>query len=192
VLHVGDLQIRRNLAMALSAILRLRELGRSSSAADTTPGTTLVCAGVDRGVGAALTAQAAAANDPDAIVLTGPVSDETLVNLYRGASLFVYPSRYEGFGLPILEAMQCGLPVVAARSSSIPEVVGDAGLLIDPIDVEAWTDAIEGVLSHPARAAVMRHASVKRAALFSWDRTARETLAALRACASAGPRTPSA
>lgn len=192
VLHVGDLQVRRNLTTALAAILRLRELGRSSSAADTTPGTALVCVGADRGVGAALTAQAQAANDPNAIVLTGPVSDATLLNLYRGASLFVYPSRYEGFGLPILEAMQCGLPVVAAHSSSIPEVVGDAGLLIDPLDDEEWTSAIEGVLSHPARAAVMRHASVKRAAAFSWDRTARETLAALRACASAAPapRTP--
>lgn len=185
VLHVGDLQIRRNLATALAAILRLRDLGRSFSAADTTSGTSLVCVGIDRGIGATLTAQAQAANDPGAIVLTGPVSEAALLNLYRGASLFVYPSRYEGFGLPILEAMQCGLPVVAADSSSIPEVVGDAGLLIDPLDVDAWTAAIEGVLSHPARAAVIRHASIKRAAAFSWDRTARETLAALRACAGA-------
>jgi alpha-1,3-rhamnosyl/mannosyltransferase len=185
VLHVGDVQPRRNLATALAAILRVRELGRQVSAADTTSGTGLVCVGIDRGTGATLTAQAQAANDPGAIVLTGPVSDAALLNLYRGASLFVYPSRYEGFGLPILEAMQCGLPVVAADSSSIPEVVGDAGVLIDPLDVDAWTAAIEGILSHPARAAVMRHASIKRAAAFSWDRTALETLAALRACADA-------
>ncbi len=142
-----------------------------------------MCAGVDRGVGESLRTQARAAGDPDALILTGPVDEPTLLNLYRGAELLVYPSRYEGFGLPILEAMRCGIPVVAARTSSIPEVVADAGVLLDPLDVAGWTDAIAAILDDPEHAANLREKSIARAAEFSWDRTARETLAALRACA---------
>ena len=110
--------MRRNLSTALAAVIALRRGG---------DGPTLVCAGVDRGIGAGLKEDAVRAGDAAAIVLTGPVSDEVLLNLYRGAAVLAYPSRYEGFGLPILEAMQCGIPVVAARTSSLPELVGDAG-----------------------------------------------------------------
>jgi glycosyltransferase involved in cell wall biosynthesis len=180
LLHVGDLQVRRNLETALAALIGVR---RGSDRGQTGVRPLLVCAGVDRGTGDTLRGHARAAGDPDALVLTGAVDDAALLNLYRGAEMLVYPSRYEGFGLPILEAMRCGVPVVAARTSSIPEVAGDAGILVDALDVTAWTDAIARILGDRQIAADLRARSIARAAEFSWDRTARETLASLRACA---------
>jgi glycosyltransferase involved in cell wall biosynthesis len=180
VLHVGDLHVRRNLATALAAILALRRVDPRCRTV------TLVCAGIDRGTGPALRAQAVEADDPSALVLTGAVDERALLNLYRAAAVLAYPSRYEGFGLPILEAMRCGLPVVGANGSSIPELVGDAGLLEDELDVEGWRDALQHVLTNPAAAATLRAASRARAARFSWTRTATETLAVFRAAAGAG------
>jgi glycosyltransferase involved in cell wall biosynthesis len=140
----------------------------------------LVCAGIDRGVGDALRAQAAEAHDPGALVLSGAVSEASLLNLYRGASMLLYPSRYEGFGLPVLEAMQCGVPVIGARASSIPEIAGDAAILVDPLDVPAWIDAIESLTGNAARHADCAARGLRRAAMFSWTRTAEETLHVLR------------
>jgi alpha-1,3-rhamnosyl/mannosyltransferase len=172
-LHVGDLHVRRNLATVLEAILRQRASGSPIR---------LVCAGVDRGVGAALTT--AAARDPHSLVLTGAVAEDTLVNLYRGAALLVYPSMYEGFGLPPLEAMQAGVPVLAAACASIPEVTGDAAVLLAPLDVRAWHDAIGVVCQDQAMRLRLREAGLARARQFSWSRTAADTLAILRRCAS--------
>lgn len=174
-LHVGDLHVRRNVSTALAAILRGRREHPAAAAL------TLVCAGVDRGSGEALRAQARDANDPGALVLPGPVTEPALLNLYRGAAVLAYPSRYEGFGLPILEAMQCGVPVVAARGSSIPEVAGDAGVLVGELDVEAWLHAIVRIVSDSSVRGAMREQSLERARAFSWERTARETVAAFRA-----------
>jgi glycosyltransferase involved in cell wall biosynthesis len=189
LLHVGDLQVRRNVTTALAAVLKIRG-SLAPAVGDSGEGATvpvrdvmLVCAGVDRGAGASLLTQALAGRDPVAVVLTGPVEDSVLLNLYRGAAALVYPSRYEGFGLPLLEAMQCGIPVVAANSSSLPEVVGDAGPLVDPLDAAAWEAAIARLLSSPLHAARLGAASLARAAQFSWDRTASGTLASLRTCA---------
>jgi glycosyltransferase involved in cell wall biosynthesis len=178
-LHVGDLHLRRNLSTALAAVIAVR--GRL--AAEDPPPPRLpafVCAGIDRGTGGPLRAQAAEARDPHALVLTGPVSESALLNLYRGASMLLYPSRYEGFGLPVLESMQCGVPVIGADGSSIPELAGDAGILLDPLDVAAWTDAIERLATDPALHARYADAGVRRAATFSWTRTAAETLSVLR------------
>ena len=122
-LHVGDLHIRRNVRTALAAVLSLRR------ADPRTASLSLVCAGVDRGTAPELIAQAREAGDPEALAILGVVPDSRLLNLYRGAELLVYPSRYEGFGLPILEAMQCGIPVIGARAASMPEVVGRRGRL---------------------------------------------------------------
>jgi glycosyltransferase involved in cell wall biosynthesis len=166
VLHVGDLHPRRNLELAVRAVLRVRERGGDLA------GLRFVLAGVDRGGGPRLAAMGGAAVD-----LIGAARDETLAALYRGAAALVYPSLYEGFGLPLVEAMACGTPVIAARAASIPEVTGGAALLIDPADEAAWTDAIEGVARTGGPLAPrLRDAGLRRAAVFSWRRTAEATL----------------
>ena len=114
------------------------------------------------------------------LVLTGEVSDETLRMLYRRCAAFVFPSTYEGFGLPLLEAMLCGAPVVAGNNSSQPEVVGDAAALVDVKDPANLAGAIEGVLANPATAAHLRERGTVQASRFTWTRTADETLDAIR------------
>jgi alpha-1,3-rhamnosyl/mannosyltransferase len=109
---------------------------------------------------------------PGDVRLLGYVDDEELAALYAGCAAFAYPSLYEGFGLPVLEAMSAGAPVVTSATSSLPEVAGDAALLVDPRDVRAIRDALEAVLTDPARAAALRDAGRARAAEFSWERTA--------------------
>jgi glycosyltransferase involved in cell wall biosynthesis len=107
-----------------------------------------------------------------------PVSELPL--WYNAAELFVYPSLYEGFGLPPLEAMACGTPVVASNTSSLPEVVGGAGLTVDPLDVEGLAEAMRRVLSDEALRWEMRERGLQRARGFSWTRTARETVQVYR------------
>jgi len=170
LLHVGDLHDRRNLPMLVEAVLALRARGGALSALS------LVLVGTDRGVGGRLRARAAQAGAADALVLLGSVTERRLRALYGQAAAFVYPSRYEGFGLPLIEAMACGTPVIAARAASIPEVMGDAGLLLDPEAGDAWTQAIGDVLQDEGRRARMRDAGRRQVAQFTWARTARATL----------------
>ena len=110
----------------------------------------------------------------------GRVPDEELPLWYNVATVFVFPSRYEGFGLPPLEAMACGTPVITSNTSSLPEVVGEAGIMLPPDEPSAWTDAIRRVLDNPDMAQELGAEAVKRSAGFSWDRTARETLSVYR------------
>jgi glycosyltransferase involved in cell wall biosynthesis len=105
----------------------------------------------------------------------GYVDDETLSILYRLAAVFVFPSLYEGFGLPPLEAMACGTPVVTSNLSSLPEVTGGAAILVDPYDVESIVDGIRRVLDDPALAAEMRLKGRVRARQFSWEESVRKT-----------------
>ncbi len=105
----------------------------------------------------------------------GRVPDEELPLWYNTASVFAYPSRYEGFGLPPLEAMACGTPVIAADTSALPEVVGDAGFLLDPDDVSAWSGTIRLLLSNQEVAGQMSAQGLAQASKFSWECTARET-----------------
>ena len=116
----------------------------------------------------------------DRIRLTGRVSDADLADLYRGAECFLFPSRYEGFGLPPLEAMACGAPVVSSDRSSMPEVVGGAALLVPPDDVAGWVAAVEELLASPERRAELVERGRRRAALFTWERCARATVEAYR------------
>ncbi len=116
----------------------------------------------------------------DRIVFTGYVSDDDLPRWYRAATLFCYPSLYEGFGLPVLEAMACGAPVVTSRTSSLPEVAGDAALLVDPTDVRDLARALQSLLADDVRRAEMSAAGIARSRLFSWDRTATATLDVIR------------
>jgi O-antigen biosynthesis alpha-1,3-rhamnosyltransferase len=170
VLHVGDLHARRNLTMVAQAV---------AAARTRTPGLqelALVLAGVDRGEAEGLQefASRASGNSP-LILFTGLADEATLLSLYRSAAALVYPSRYEGFGLPVIEAMACGVPVIAARAASLPEVAGDAAVLLDPDDEVGWSLAIERVVEDDAYAAVLKEAGLRRAAGFSWQRTAEDT-----------------
>lgn len=106
----------------------------------------------------------------------GPVSEEALPSLYAAAKLFVYPSIYEGFGLPPLEAMASGTPVIVSDRASLPEVVGEAGLCIDPYDIEAMANAIRSTLEDSGRLKIMAETGSRRARQFSWQRCALETL----------------
>lgn len=104
------------------------------------------------------------------------VDQTTLLSLYSGAKLFCFPSLYEGFGLPVLEAMSSGVPVISADNSSLPEVVGDAGILISALDVNSWTDMINTVLESVALSNELTTKGLSRAKQFSWERCALETL----------------
>jgi glycosyltransferase involved in cell wall biosynthesis len=173
LLHVGDLHARRNLDVVVDALIAARRhLGELPAQ--------LVVAGVDRGPAAGLAAALAEAGLPEALVPLGAVSEERLHALYRHASALVYPSRYEGFGLPLVEAMASGTPVLASGAASIPEVVGDAAILLDPDDTSGWMDAIIRIVNDEALRARMAAAGTARAAAFTWARTARTTMSVYR------------
>jgi glycosyltransferase involved in cell wall biosynthesis len=112
----------------------------------------------------------------DRLLLPGFVPDEDLPSLYSGADLLLNTSLYEGFGLPLIEAMQCGLPVIASRASCFPEIAGDAARYVDPADPDDVAEAIGEVLGNGALRNEMIRAGLKRAQCFRWDATARETL----------------
>lgn len=107
----------------------------------------------------------------------GYMSDDALLRAYQDASVFVLPSRYEGFGLPVLEAMACGTPVVCSNASALPEVAGEAALLFDPSKPDALADAIRKVLTEPGCAKDLRQKGLVRAEEFTWKRTAEKTRA---------------
>ena len=112
----------------------------------------------------------------DKITFTGFVPDEDLPAIYSAAAIFVYPSIFEGFGLPPIEAMQCGTPVITGNRTSLPEIVGDAGVMVDPYDVGSLTDAIERLLRDHELRAELSSRGLRRAKDFSWENTARDTL----------------
>ncbi|MGB0712860.1 MAG: glycosyltransferase family 4 protein [Gammaproteobacteria bacterium] len=118
----------------------------------------------------------------DEVIFPGFLPNELLPDLLSGADLFAFPSLFEGFGIPPLEAMMAGTPVVASNRSSIPEVVGDAGLLFDPEDSAAMSEAMERVLTDEALASELRDKGLKQAGKFSWDKA---TLGVLELCAEA-------
>ncbi|MCX6030233.1 MAG: glycosyltransferase family 1 protein [Chloroflexi bacterium] len=110
----------------------------------------------------------------------GPVAEDDLPALYGGAALFVFPSLYEGFGLPVLEAMACAVPVICSNVSSLPEVAGDAAIQVNPLDMDALAAAIGRVLGNAALAEEMRQRSLRQAGRFTWAQTAQQTLAIYR------------
>jgi glycosyltransferase involved in cell wall biosynthesis len=112
----------------------------------------------------------------DRLELYTYASDDHLAKLYRCSIAFVYPSLYEGFGIPPLEAMSCGTPVVASNSSSIPEVAGEAGLLFDPKSVNDLTDILLSLLDNPTERDRLIAKGLQRAKTFSWDQTVARTL----------------
>jgi glycosyltransferase involved in cell wall biosynthesis len=179
VLILNSLHPRKNVAGAVEAFVRLVRQDRVADVSLVIAGSPAPLAGpvaavVDR-VGALR----------ERIVSTGHVTDPDLAALYRAALVFVYPSFYEGFGLPPLEAMQCGTPVITSNTWSLPEVVGDAGVMVDPQDTDALSAAMLAFCRDPAWRQSVRQNCLARAALFSWERTTACTIAAYRAALSA-------
>jgi glycosyltransferase involved in cell wall biosynthesis len=111
-------------------------------------------------------------------------SDRHLAKLYRCSIAFVYPSLYEGFGIPPLEAMSCGTPVIAANTSSLPEVVADAGLLFNPVSTDELSDCLKFTIDNPATRDLLVKKGFERARQFSWDKTASQTLDVYRTVAA--------
>ena len=116
---------------------------------------------------------------PARVHFTGYVSDEVLPSLYSGAVALLYPSLYEGFGLPPLEAMACGTPVITSRNTSLPEVVGDSAVLVDPYDVDSIATGIQQVLSSASLRDGLKASGLAQAKRFTWESAARQTLAVL-------------
>ncbi len=168
ILYVGALESRKNLPRLLEAYALLRAWSERWR---------LVIVGARKWKSSPILDTVQRLGLEPHVTFTGYVADEDLPALYTGADLFAFPSLYEGFGLPVLEAMACGTPVVTSNTSSLPEVVGDAALLVDPYDVEAMASAMRQVLEDPALAQALRQRGLARAATFSWERTARETIA---------------
>jgi len=165
ILTVGTLQPRKNHLRLVQAFARLEG------------GYRLVISGGPGWDYEAVPAEVARLGLEKRVVFPGFVADEDLPALYSAADLFVYPSLYEGFGLPVLEAMACGTPVVAASDSALPEVVGEAGLLADPLDVDALAEAMKRLLADADWRERMVEAARARAATFTWERAARQLLA---------------
>ncbi|WP_165360661.1 glycosyltransferase family 1 protein [Candidatus Chloroploca sp. Khr17] len=171
LLFVGSLEVRKNLTRLFEAYARLRTWSRQW---------TLVVVGARKLRQSPLSATVRRLGLEPNIHVTGYVAEEDLPALYSGADLFVFPSLYEGFGLPPLEAMACGTPVVTSNVSSLPEVVGDAALTVDPYDVTALARAMERALTDATLRTDLRAKGLARAAQFTWERTARETLEVYR------------
>ncbi|MBI4492334.1 MAG: glycosyltransferase family 4 protein [Chloroflexi bacterium] len=110
------------------------------------------------------------------IIFTGQIREQDKVALYSGAAVFLFPSLYEGFGMPVLEAMACGTPVISSNLSALPEVVGDAGVLVDPYSVEAISQALAEELSNPARRRELGERARERSSGFSWREVAEKTV----------------
>jgi glycosyltransferase involved in cell wall biosynthesis len=165
VLSVGTLEPRKNIGAVIDAWEVLR--------AEDPRMLPLVLAG-PYGWGSERLARRIQSLAPQGVQSLGRVERPRLVRLFQAARVFVYPSLYEGFGFPAAEALACGVPVVASSSSSLPEVVGDAGLLVEPRDAAALAGKIASILGSPGREAELRARAPVQAGRFRWDRAARE------------------
>lgn len=172
VLFVGTLEPRKNIALLLDAWSVLA--GRHGLRP------TLVIVGGKGWFYESLFARVQALGLADSVRFAGYVPDDELAKWYAAATLFVFPSLYEGFGFTPLEAMASGVPVVTSNRSSLPEVVGDAGLVLPPDDPVAWADTIAMLLASPEKRAAMVEAGFRQAARFSWHETARQTAGVYR------------
>jgi glycosyltransferase involved in cell wall biosynthesis len=167
LLYVGGITARKNIVRLFEAYAQVRALR---------PDVQLVIGGKRQWQTDGIDATLQQLNLGGNIHFTGYVHDDDLPSLYSGAELFVFPSLYEGFGLPPIEAMACGTPVVTAHTSSLPEVVGDAALTVDPTSVQALADAILRVLTDNELREILRARGKARASQWTWANTASRTL----------------
>lgn len=182
LLYLGTLQPRKNLVRLVEAFSRV--LGASSHSHHELY---LVLAGRQGWLYQDLFDTVRRLGLEPAVVFTGYVADEEAVPLMTGARAFVYPSLYEGFGFPLLEAMACDVPVVCSTTSSLPEVAGDAALLVDPNDVEGLAQALQRILVDDALRGALVARGRRQITRFSWDRCARQVKAVLEAVGRAEP-----
>ena len=178
LLSLGTLEPRKNLLHLLAAWAELLEDPLPP------PGSLILVGPVGWQADPVFRAMAERPGLAGRVVHTGFVADEDLPAMYSGARAFVYPSLYEGFGLPVLEAMQCGVPVITSNVTSLPEVGGDAVEYVDPRDREALVAVLRRLWTDDARVAELRRKGLERAREFSWDRTAEATAAAYREMSS--------
>jgi len=172
LLSLGSLQPRKNLARLIEAYASLQKLCSNDQLPQ------LVFAGKPGWLDDEIYRAAQRENRNESIKFIGYVPEKDLPALYSGAICFVYPSFFEGFGLPVLEAMQCGTPVIAGNRTSLPEVTGEAALLFDPFDSGALAEAIGRVVDKPGYREELRVKGLERARTFSWTTTAKLTLQA--------------
>lgn len=173
VLAVGTLEPRKNLPTLLRAFAKIKDDIEHD----------LVLVGPEGWLTGELKATLEELHLGNRVRLTGFVSDEELGGWYSGADLFAFPSHYEGFGLPGIEAMRCGAPVLCSNNSAFPEVVGDAGVLIPAADVNAWADSMLDLLRDETKRQELQQRGFIRAGQFNWDRTAQETYDVYKAVA---------
>jgi glycosyltransferase involved in cell wall biosynthesis len=167
LLFVGTIEPRKNLTMLLKSYALLRER---------MPAPPLVIGGAPGWRYGEVLSLAEELDLLDQVLFPGYIAREELPLWYNAAELFIYPSLYEGFGLPPLEAMACGTPVVVSDTSSLPEVVSDAGVLVDPTSAEEIAQAMERVLTDGALRESLSARGLDRARTFTWQRAARETV----------------
>jgi glycosyltransferase involved in cell wall biosynthesis len=168
VFWVGDFRPEKNLPFLIQSWSKLRDQMPDLP--------TLVLAGEKRGDYNKIKDEVRKLGLEGNVLFSGFIPDDDLPAVYSAATVFVFPSLYEGFGLPPLEAMACGTPCVVSNSSSLPEVTGTAGLLFNPTSSEGLADCMVKVLTQPELSASLREAGLRQAALYSWKRAAEETL----------------
>jgi len=173
ILAVGTLEPRKNLV----TLLRAYHLLRQRKAAITVP---LVLVGGKGWIYEETFRMIDLLSLQDNVIHLSDVPNEKLAHIYHAAGVLAIPSYYEGFGLPALEAMHCSCPVIASARGSLPEVVGEAAISLEPDDVDAWADALARVLLAPSIASDMKKAGLAQAAQFTWEKTAAATLAVYR------------
>ena len=176
ILYVGQIQPRKNIIRLVQAFVRLKERAEFSKMR-------LKIAGGHGWLNSPIYRYIDQTPTREAIDVLGAVSEDMLVELYQNAEVFVLPSLYEGFGMPIVEAMAAGCPVVTSNVSCMPEIAGGAAVLVDPKSVE---DIANGILDALERREELTEAGLQRAAGFSWDRTARETIVIIENLEKAG------
>ena len=175
----GDFRPEKNLEFLVQAWSRLQK-----RLIEPLP---LVLAGTQSGQFRKIRKAAAAAGIGERVLFPGFIPPQDLPAVYSAATLFVFPSLYEGFGLPPLEAMACGTPCIVSNSSSLPEVTGSAALLFNPTSLEGLEDCVVRLLTDQALYEELQREGLRQSSLFSWDRAARETLAVYRGVLEQGP-----
>ena len=180
ILSVGSIQPRKNLGRLAQAYARLRERLPENELPQ------LVIVGKRAWLYRETLREIEQLRTGNCVIITGYVPECDLPALYSGATCFVYPSYFEGFGLPPLEAMKCGAPVITGDRTSLPEVVGDAGLMVNPFDVDAIASAIASVITDSKLRSDLSSRSLNRARMFDWRQTAKRTLEVYREAADNG------